>query len=167
MVRSLYQNESELQEAIKSAFNRVLGWRELCLTEMVEKSYILYSLLLAIIAVESKWPTLQQVISDSSGKLIHDNAEINLTELSDEVFSDIEQEDFRDFKIACSKMTNTKDQRENTDKMVLQRLLQNLIGKSHHACVTRRTYGFCKEVAWLGRRVSVIICAMCWRRPQN
>ena len=53
-------DEHRLRDAIDLACSRIVGWRELCLTGLVQRSHILYSLILAVILVETKWPMLSQ-----------------------------------------------------------------------------------------------------------
>ena len=102
----------ELLQAIDSACSRILGWRILCETSLVQRSHIFYSLMLAIISVEHKLPSLLQEHISYSSNAIHPNCEQNLLALSDALVSADESTPFGPFLKASSEKTNTKDQRQ-------------------------------------------------------
>ena len=118
-------DEDKILQVIDSAFSRIVGWRELCLTELVQKSHIFYSLLLAVILVENKWPHLAQIDIDASGGAIHVNAEQKLIAMSDSLVSESEANQFKAFVEAASEKTNTKDQRETRIKWLATALTQS------------------------------------------
>ena len=108
--------------AIDSAFDRILGWNGIHDAQLLDKGYIVYSLALAIVAVDSNWSTLEEAIDQASGKSIHHNAELNLAELSDALRSESESEYFAEFIEASSEKTNTKAQRETRIRWIANAL---------------------------------------------
>ena len=116
--------EDYIEDAISSAFNHIMGWRDVHLSVLVTRGYLFYSLLLAVIAVDSEWPTLQSVIKES-GNVISENAEQNLLELADALLDESDSEYFEDFLRASNEKTNTKDQRETRIKWLAAALTQS------------------------------------------
>ena len=104
--------EDLLLRIIDSAFNRIVEWREICLTNLVQRTHMFYSLILAVISVENGWPTLPQVGINVVNGTTHANSEQNLLEMSDALLSESEANRFNGFRKASSEKTNTKDQRE-------------------------------------------------------
>ena len=132
MLDSLYRDcdaddipeEDQLRHAIDSACSRIVGWRELCTTSLVQKSHIFYSLMLAVISVEKKWPRpLGEDISCSSGE-IHASSEQNLLAISDALESEDGTSRFKAFVKASSEKTNTKNQRSTRIKWLATALTQ-------------------------------------------
>ena len=117
--------EDQLRQAIDAAASRIVGWRELCLTSLVQKSHIFYSLMLAVISVERKWPGLLHEDIDSCSGEIHANAEQNLLAISDALISEEEANPFKEFLKASSEKTNTKDQRRKRVKWLATALTQS------------------------------------------
>ena len=115
----------EILEAIDSACSRIVGWRDLCETSLVQKSHIFYSLTLAIIHVENKWPSLLQEAVADLGSVLHINAEQNLLALSDALISEDEANPFGPFSKASSEKTNTRDQRQTRIKWLATALTQS------------------------------------------
>ena len=116
-----YNNEDiprgdELLQAIDSACSRIVGWRQLCTTSLVQRSHIFYSLMLAVISVETKWPKLLQEGIDYSSGISHPNPEQNLLAISDALISEEEASPFKCFVKASGEKTNTKDQRSTRIK---------------------------------------------------
>ena len=109
-------HEEQLLDAISAAFDHVGGWQDLRLTGLVGRTHIFYSLILATIAVNSSWETLQSAIDGSYGISIHEAAEENLFELGAAVVSESTSGDFGEFLRASATKTNTKDQRETRIK---------------------------------------------------
>ena len=131
---SLYRNYDtdevpqgdELLHAIDSALNRILGWRQLLNTVLVQRSHMFYSLMLALISVENNWPRLLEQGVNYANTTIHDNAEQHLLALSDAFESSSEDGPFGAFVRASSEKTNTKDQRETRIKWLAYALTQSL-----------------------------------------
>ena len=117
--------EGELLLAIDSACDRILGWRELALTSLVQKSHIYYSLMLAIVGVERKWPRQFVQGIDYSNGIVETKAEQSLLELNDALNSGDEAGPFKAFVKASSEKTNTKDQREARIKWLAAALTQS------------------------------------------
>ena len=117
--------EDQIRQAIDSACSRIVGWRELCTTSLVQKSHIFYSLMLAVISVEKKFPRPLQEDVDCSSGVIHPNAEQNLLVISDALDSEDETNHFRVFVKASSEKTNTKDQRSTRIKWLATALTQS------------------------------------------
>ena len=105
-------HETQLREAIDAAFNWILGWRELRQINLVQKSYLLYSLVLAVISVDKKWSALLPDDIDYPRGVIHPNAEQNFLALSDAIISEDTAGPFKSFIEASSEKTNTRDQRQ-------------------------------------------------------
>ena len=104
-------DEDQLLEAIDSACSHVLGWGDLCEANLVQRSHIFYSLMLAIICVESKWSGQLQDDVGQQGSSIHPNSEQNLLSLSDVLISEDGASRLAPFVKASSEKTNTRDQR--------------------------------------------------------
>ena len=117
--------EDQLRRAIDAACTRIVGWRELCVTGVVQKSHIFYSLILAVIAAEQVWPRLVHEDLDYSGKTIHANSEQNLLAISDALISEEEGSPFGPFLDASSEKTNTRDQRMTRIKWLGTALTQS------------------------------------------
>jgi len=119
MLNSMYKvyerkpipEENTIEKAIDEAFDRILGWPELRLTSLLGKTHVFYSLLLAVIAVQSEWPTLQAAIGGAAGKRIRGTAEANLLALADALDGSGAGQ-FPDFVAASNEKTNTREQRE-------------------------------------------------------
>ena len=116
--------EDHLLDIIDSAFSRIVGWREICLTSLVQKSHIFYSLILATIFVEQNWPKLLQEGMDYSTG-INATSEQNLLELSDALISESETNNFKFFFKASNDKTNTKAQRETRIRWLVTALIQS------------------------------------------
>ena len=117
--------EDQLRQAIDSACSRIVGWREVYLTSLVQKSHIFYSLILAVIFVEGTWTSPLQEGTDYSSEAIHTNAEHNLLAISDALISEDEANPFKGFLKASSEKTNTKDQRRTRIKWLATALTQS------------------------------------------
>ena len=117
--------EDQLRQAIDSVYSRIVGWRELCLTSLVQRSHIFYSLMLAVIFVEGKWTSPLQEGTDYFSGDIHTNAEQNLLAISDALISEDEANPFKGFLKASSEKTNTKDQRRTRIKWLATALTQS------------------------------------------
>ena len=117
--------EGELLLAIDSAFSRIVGWRDLALTSLIQKTHIFYSLMLAIIGVERKWPRqfLQDI--DSFSSIVETKAEQNLLELNEALNRGERTGPFKGFIEASSEKTNTKEQREERIKWLATALTQS------------------------------------------
>ena len=115
----------ELLQAIDSGCSRIVGWRDLCETSLVQKSHIFYSLMLAVISVENKWPSLIQEDMTHIGSSFHANSEQNLLALSDALVSEDEASPFGEFLKASSEKTNTKDQRQTRINWLATALTQS------------------------------------------
>ena len=115
--------EQHLLKAIDSAFSRVVGWRELCTTNIVQRTHVFYSLILAVISVEHNWHTLLQD-QDSTGT-IQPHSENNLLAISDALSSESEDNWFRPLVMASSEKTNTKDQRETRMRWLAAALIES------------------------------------------
>ena len=103
--------EERLLNVIDAAFDRIAEWTELGSTDVVQKSYILYSLILAIMAMEHRWETLQQPDVMEAAAIVW-NAEQRLLEMSDAIFGEGEASLFDAFLKASKEKTNTKLQRQ-------------------------------------------------------
>ena len=118
-------SQSEMEESIKRAFDWVFGWHRIQETGIVKKGYNLYSLLLAIIAIEGKWRTLEGIVGGIEGK-IEAGSEDRLLELADALMQDEEDEgaesDFVDFVRAARSKTNTREQRETRIRAIAEAL---------------------------------------------
>ena len=117
-------NEQKLREAIDSACDQIVGWRELCLTNMVQRSYIFYSLILAVISAQGEWETLMQGDVDYSKGINRQSAEQNLLAVSDALDNDEEIGRLKWFIKASSEKTNTKDQRTTRIKWLATAITQ-------------------------------------------
>ncbi len=108
--RSDVPDENLLRDSLDVAFNRILEWDNLHATGLPGKGYMFYSLVLALVGVESSCSTLDTAIAEAAGKSIHKSAERNLIALADAI--DDQPEYFADFVKASSEKTNTRDHRE-------------------------------------------------------
>ncbi len=117
--------EDQLRHTIDSAFSRILGWRELCLTSLVQKSHIFYSLILAVAFVEPTWTKILRQDGEESDLKIHVHSERNLLQMSDSVLVGDEENVFRGFLKASSEKTNTKAQRETRIKWLVRGITQS------------------------------------------
>ena len=132
MLDSLYREydaddipeEDHLRQAIDSACSRIVGWRELCTTSLVQKSHIFYSLVLAVMCVDRTWPRLLQEDLDCSSGVVHPSSEQNLLALTDALDGEDEDGPFGAFVKASSEKTNTKDQRGTRIKWIATALTQ-------------------------------------------
>ena len=102
--------EEWLQKIIDDTFSRIVGWTELSPTDVVRKSFVFYSLFLAVVAVEHKRSSLQQ--NGFQSETIVPQAEQNLLQISDAMVSESEGSPFDSFLKASKEKTNTKLQRE-------------------------------------------------------
>ncbi len=114
--------QDELETAINNAFDWIFEWNRLHETNLVKKGYNLYSLLLAIMAVEKGWETLTSVVGERKGKVTK-GAEGRLLELADALVQDEEEEgsaanEFEDFVKAARAKTNTREQRETRIQVI-------------------------------------------------
>ena len=113
---------SAIPEQLDEAFDRILEWDNLHDAQLLDKGYILYSTILALVAVQADWDTLRGVIGVVPGSPVHRSAEGNLAELSDAIRSDSESEYFSQFVAASKEKTNTKAQRETRIKWIANAL---------------------------------------------
>ena len=102
-------DESAIKVALERAFNTLLEWEELHASGLLAKGYMCYSLVLALVAVESQWVTLERCVEEASGKLIQESAERNLVLLADAILN--EDAKYESFVEASSQKTNTKENR--------------------------------------------------------
>ena len=117
-------NEDLIKSAIDSAFSRIVSWRELCLTNLVKRSYLFYSLILAIISVDCQLEKLRQGDVDYSLGINEGSAEQNLLAISDALDSEDEANRFEEFRKASSEKTNTKEQRSRRIKWLASAITQ-------------------------------------------
>ena len=91
---------------------------------MVQKSYIFYSLILAVISTQAKWDTLADIGIDCCTGINNDFAEKNLLTISDALDNEEEDGRFGEFIRASSEKTNTKDQRSTRIKWLALAMTQ-------------------------------------------
>lgn len=104
-------SSDNLQKSIDSAFDRIIGWRDLCSTALVHRSYIFYSLVLAVIAIESDWAKLLST-DDRNGGGLCEASEQNLLAVADALMNESEGQPFADMVKASSEKTNTRENRQ-------------------------------------------------------
>ncbi len=109
--------QEEIEQAVRMAFDKVLEWNRLQETNVVKKSYNLYSLLLGVIGVGKGWDNISGAVGFEAGQGIADGAEDRLLELADALTQDEEEEgsaatEHQDFVKAARAKTNTREQRE-------------------------------------------------------
>ena len=119
--------QGQMLQAIDSACGQILEWRDLCETDIVKKSHIFYSLVLAVISVKTKWPSLMQEGVDYSAEDVRARSEQNLLSLSDALISEDESQRFKGFVEASSEKTNTRDQRCARIKWIAEALTQSAV----------------------------------------
>ena len=105
-------DQEKIVRAIDSAFDTLLAWPGLRDTGLVKRTHIFYSLLLAIIAVESRWATLEHISPASVRQSVSDVAEQNLLKLEDVLSDEVPDQRYATFVKACTVKTNTWDQRQ-------------------------------------------------------
>ena len=116
--------EGEMLRAIDASFSCILGWRKLCLTDLVKKGFIFYSMILAVICLDSGWVVVDEKLQVAD-RGIHPNAENNLLVLSDALAGDDDRSPYLEFVKASSEKTNTKQQRSTRIKWLLSALTED------------------------------------------
>ena len=94
-------------------------------TVLVRRSYIFYSLVLAIIYVETNRPDFVPEGFDCTRLAIHPNSEQNLLAISDALISEDESGTFDEFLKASREKTNTWDQRQRRIKWLATALTRS------------------------------------------
>lgn len=102
--------EKKIRDAIEKGFTQVMKW-DITQTSLV-KSYVFYSLLLAVLLVQGRWASLLPLNAVPTGAKIRKEAESNLLRLSAALDEPESFEDYRDFTDASEKKTNVRAQRE-------------------------------------------------------
>ena len=115
-------NESGIRDSLDAAFNQLLGWDALHAAALPAKGYMCYSLILALVCVQSGWSILEDVVSPALGRTIHENAERNLIALADSI--DNEDPRFASFVKASDEKTNTKANRATRIQWFAQALTE-------------------------------------------
>jgi Protein of unknown function DUF262 len=107
-----FPEQSDLDLWITEAVDTIRRWGSIHKTSLM-KSYIVYSLLLAIIHTIRVIPALQSSRPlNQPTKIDVALAEVNLTALSNALDYDEPPSDFSEFAKACSEKTNVKEQRQ-------------------------------------------------------
>ncbi|MCY3881811.1 MAG: DUF262 domain-containing protein [Chloroflexi bacterium] len=112
--KKVVDNSDAIERAMRNAFDRILGWEEVRGTDLVKKGYNLYSLVLALIGVETGWKSLEDTIGQESGVGVQESAEGELLELSDVLEREevAKRDYYYPFHRATKEKTNTREQRE-------------------------------------------------------
>lgn len=110
--RSSIPKEKLMFDTINSAFDTILGWPLVRDTGLVRRTHIFYSLLLAVIAAKSQWPTLHAINPFLIGVPLSEQAESRLLELEDVLEANAPDGRYSSFVKACTEKTNTWDQRQ-------------------------------------------------------
>ena len=104
--------EVKIRDAIGRAIGHILGWKELMNTGLVTRAHMLYSMLLAIVAVDSGWGNLvSEGILQEPCEMVPD-AHQNLLELEDMLSRGVVDKEFAPFERACREQTNTRRHRQ-------------------------------------------------------
>ncbi|MYF79658.1 MAG: DUF262 domain-containing protein [Chloroflexi bacterium] len=114
----------EIDRAVQAAFNRLLSWENLHNAGLAQRQHMVYSLLLALVAVEFQWDTLKEAVGEAFGSPVHEDAERNLVLITEAI--EIEDAYYRPFIKASSEKTNTWDHRQ-TRIGVMAKALTNLL----------------------------------------
>ena len=105
----------EIQAAIGLAFEAIRHWPLVQRNSLTQRGHALYSLILALVATQTKWDTLEDLVELEKPMVIVADVEYNLTSLGNAMLSEEEMLDNKKlsvFRTAAKAMTNTKAQRE-------------------------------------------------------
>jgi hypothetical protein len=118
------ENEAPLRSAIDDAITTILSWTKIHETALMRMN-VFYSLMLAIIAVKHKWPTLPPLDEESgSGSLkVGPAAMPNLLTLAAALEDPEAYDAYEAFTQAAEEKTNVKSQRETRVRWLVQALV--------------------------------------------
>jgi hypothetical protein len=106
-----FAEEKMWRSYIDDAFSQILEWVELQDGPLM-KHYNVYSLVLAILHVRHKFPSLEYLVDGPKKKVFSDKARVRLLALVDAINNELDTGPDADFVLACSEKTNVKAQRE-------------------------------------------------------
>jgi hypothetical protein len=123
--KGFYQ-EKAVASALKTAFDLLSRWESIQGTNLM-KPYIVYSLVLAIIALKESFEALDSIKLPKKHIRPDQRVLANLLRLSDALNYDVEEapEEFRPFVLACNGGTNVKDKRINRVKWLARALVED------------------------------------------
>jgi Protein of unknown function DUF262 len=113
--------EAQLRSAIDNAIDAVLAWPSLNGTAMMRMN-VFYSLALALILVQRKWPKLTSIGASYAKGKVAAKAETNLLRLASALDEPEVFEDYKEFTLAADEKTNVKGQREKRIKWLARAL---------------------------------------------
>jgi hypothetical protein len=102
---------AKMDGAVAEALDEIRGLTEVHTTALM-KMNVFYSLVLAVILVKTKWPTLNDLVELPRSKKLHKNAESNLLALAAALEEPEAYPEYEEFTEAAAEKTNVKDQRE-------------------------------------------------------
>ncbi|MCH8814264.1 MAG: DUF262 domain-containing protein [Chloroflexi bacterium] len=117
--------EGAIRRAIDKAIGQVMKW-DITETSLV-KSYLFYSLILAVVLVQTDWPALQYLKAATSRSKVRTQAERNLIKLAATLDDPEAFEDYSEFTKASDKETNVKSQREARVRWLTKAISSNTI----------------------------------------
>lgn len=118
--------EAALRTAIDGAVNQVLSWDEVRETPLL-RTHTFYSLILALVLVQKRWPTLQYIDAELSEGGVSRSAPQNLLRLAAALDEPEIFKDYSEFTSAAAEKTNVKAQRENRIRWLAHALTRETI----------------------------------------
>lgn len=118
--------EAALRAAMDGAVDQVLRWDEVRETPLL-RTHTFYSLILGLILVQKRWPTLRYIDVELPEVGVLDGAQQNLLRLAAAVDDPDVFEDYREFTSATAEKTNVKSQRETRIRWLARALTSETI----------------------------------------
>ncbi|MFI5352606.1 MAG: DUF262 domain-containing protein [Candidatus Binatales bacterium] len=119
---SSFPEEKDLTKRIVEAVSQLGAWKAIHKTVLM-KSYVIYSLLLAITHVRKPVPQFQRIFrSTGAGKLDEQLVSRNLSSLADALEND-GNDRYQEFVDACSSKTNVREQRARRFRILCEALV--------------------------------------------
>jgi len=104
-----FEDQEAIGSAINAAFDRIVSWPAIAETRLM-RTHVFYSLMLALILVEAKWPTLVRLSDSTAG--LSESATEQLLVLADVLENPENPGAYKPFLLASNEKTNVKAQRE-------------------------------------------------------
>jgi len=118
--------EAALRAATDAAIDQALKWGDLRGTPLV-RTHTFYSLILALILVQSRWPTLQYIGFDTVVEGVSPSAQPNLLRLAAAIDEPEVFKDYAEFTSATDEKTNVRSQRETRIKWLARAIASETV----------------------------------------
>ena len=108
----VFSEEKLLERCLGEAFDSLSAWQEIHGSNLM-KSYILYSLVIAIVNLRKTFEALNDLEVQRGSIRSRERVVANLSQLADALNYDVDEapSEYKEFVAACASRTNVKDQR--------------------------------------------------------